>query len=256
MYPIYSLIVIFIVGLMIGSFLNVCIYRIPLERTIVKGRSYCPSCGKLIPWYLNLPVLSYLVLRGRCKYCREHISPIYPVVELLNGILTLLAFLLYGFSMTAVFFSVLFSILIVISFIDLQHQIIPDGLVISLFILGILRAGYCIAVYGEPWYTFAIGLVAASLPLFILGLILPDSLGGGDIKFMAAAGLFTGWKLILFALFWGNFIALFCVIVLFILKKAGRRTRIPFGPFLSLGVISALLFGDQLIQLYLRSFLY
>lgn len=248
--PITALII--LLGLIIGSFLNVCIYRIPLSRTVVKGRSYCPSCGNLISWYWNIPVLSYLILKGRCKYCGEQISPVYPLVEILNALLTYAAFLLYGFSIMTIFAAVFFSALLVISFIDLKHQIIPDGLVVFLLLLGATHAGYQIFFLNEPWFTFAIGIAAASLPLFLLGLVFPDGLGGGDVKLMAAAGLFLGWKLILLALFLGNFAALFYVLARFLLGKFNRRTPIPFGPFLSLGMIGAMLFGDQLIDVYLR----
>jgi leader peptidase (prepilin peptidase)/N-methyltransferase len=239
---------------MTGSFLNVCIYRIPIEKTIVRGRSYCPSCGSLIPWYLNIPVLSYLALRGKCRSCKEPISPIYPIVELINALFTFLSFWLYGWTLTALFLSVFFSILIVISMIDLQHQIIPDGLVITLFILGALNASYRIFLLHDHWYPYVIGIFAASVPLLILGLIYPDGLGGGDVKFMAAAGLFVGWKTILLGLFLGNVIALLCVVVLFFRKKAGRKTQIPFGPFLSLGIVCAIIFGQQLISLYVKLF--
>ena len=253
MFPILFSALVILLGLMIGSFLNVCIYRIPLGRTIVKGRSYCPSCGKLIPWYCNIPVFSYLALLGRCKYCREPISPIYPAVELLNALLTYGAFLHFGYNMSAILAAAFFSCLIVISFIDLRHQIIPDGLVIFILIPGILNAVYQTVILFEPWHPFVIGILAASLPLFLLGLVFPDSLGGGDVKLMAAAGLFLGWKLILLALFLGNFLALFYVIILLIQGKFNRSNPIPFGPFLSAGMVIALLAGDRLIEIYLKS---
>lgn len=252
MIPFPFLVFIFLVGLTAGSFLNVCIYRIPLEKTIVKGRSYCPSCGKLIPWYLNIPVLSFIVLRGRCRYCMEQISPVYPAVELLNASLTLISFIIYGFSLTALFLSALCSLLIVISFIDLRHQIIPDGLAAAVAVLGALHAVYRIVLMCEPWQLYLFGIFAASLPLLVLGLIYSDGIGGGDVKFMAAAGLFSGWKLILLSLFLGSLVALFYVIVLLFQKKALRGTRIPFAPFLSAGIILSLLFGNRLIELYLR----
>jgi leader peptidase (prepilin peptidase)/N-methyltransferase len=253
MQPILVSALIIVIGLMIGSFLNVCIYRIPLGRTVVRGRSYCTTCGKLIPWYCNIPVLSYLALRGRCKYCGEPISPVYPAVELLNALLTFGAFLHFGYSLSAVFAAAFFSCLIVVTFIDLRHQIIPDGLVIAILILGVLNSVYQTAIIYEPWHTFAGGVLAASLPLFLLGMIFPDSLGGGDVKLMAAAGLFLGWKLILLALFLGNFLALFYVIALMIRGKFSRKTPIPFGPFLSAGMAAALFAGDLLIELYLQS---
>ncbi|HWQ78931.1 MAG TPA: prepilin peptidase [Anaerovoracaceae bacterium] len=253
MFPILFSALVIILGLMIGSFLNVCIYRIPLGRTVVKGRSYCTSCGNLIPWYCNIPVLSYLFLLGRCKNCREPISPIYPAVELLNALLTYSAFLHFGYTLSAVFASAFFSALIVVSFIDLKHQIIPDGLVIFTLILGVLNAAWHTVGLSEPWYTFVIGVAAASLPLFLLGMVFPDGLGGGDVKLMAAAGLFMGWKLILMALFFGNFLALFYVIVRMLRGKFERGNPIPYGPFLSAGMIVCLLAGDRLIEIYLKS---
>ena len=133
---------IFIYGLLIGSFLNVCIYRIPIGKTIVKGRSYCPFCNSLIPWYCNIPLFSYIFLKGRCKYCGEKISVVYPVVELLNALLYLLIWQVYGLTVTAVLAAVFFSILLVISFIDLRYWIIPDGLLLAILALGSINAIY------------------------------------------------------------------------------------------------------------------
>lgn len=252
MIPVSVLVFIFLVGLMVGSFLNVCIYRIPLEKTIVKGRSFCTSCGNMIPWYLNIPVMSYFILRGKCRYCGARISPVYPTVELLNAFLALLCFHLYGLSLTALLLSVFCSLLIVVSFIDWHHQIIPDGLVLSILILGVAHAAYRIGCLQDPWHTYLIGFFAAAIPLLVLGLIFPDGLGGGDIKFMACAGLVAGWKLILLALFLGNIVALLYVAVLLFLKKPVRGTRIPFAPFLSAGIIISMLAGNRLIELYFQ----
>jgi len=252
MYPIPLSILIILLGLVIGSFLNVCIYRIPLNRSIVRGRSRCPACRNVIPWYLNIPVFSYIVLRGRCRACGEPISLRYPLVEILNALLTYGAFLRYGFSTAAILAALFFSALIVVSFIDLAHQIIPNGLVICILILGALNAFNQTSVFGESWTVYVIGILAASLPLYLLGLLLPESLGGGDVKLMASAGLFLGWKLILLALLLGDFIALIYVFVLIIQRKFSRKTPIPFGPFLSAGMVFSLLFGDYLIGLYLR----
>lgn len=248
-------VIIFIYGLLIGSFLNVCIYRIPLEKTVVKGRSYCTSCNSLIPWYCNIPLLSYLVLKGRCKDCGEKISPIYPAVELLNALLYLVVWQVYGLTVQALLIAVLFSILIIIAFIDLAHQIIPDGLVLIILALGVGNAIYQIVSFGVPWYTFVIGFFAASVPLFILGLIYADGMGGGDIKLMAAAGLFMGWKLILLSLFLG---ALYGgVVSVFILarKKGTMKSAIPFGPMLSLGIITCALAGERILSWYLNLFM-
>lgn len=247
-------VIVFILGILIGSFLNVCIYRIPFEKGVIKGRSYCTSCNALIPWYCNIPLLSYLFLKGKCKDCGEKISLVYPAVELFNALLYLVVWYIYSLTFQTLFIAILFSILIIISFIDLRHQIIPDGLVVLIFILGILNAVYMMLIHGEPWYTFVIGFFAASVPLLILGLIYPDGMGGGDIKLMAAAGLFAGWKLILLSLFvgalYGGIVSLFVIIS----KKGSMKTAIPFGPSLSLGIITCILFGERIISWYLTLF--
>ncbi|MGI6748524.1 MAG: prepilin peptidase [Anaerovoracaceae bacterium] len=246
---------VFILGLLTGSFLNVCICRIPLGKNFVKGRSYCPSCDALIPWYCNIPLLSYIFLKGKCKHCGNKISLIYPVVELLNALLYLAALYLYGLTLQTLFVAILFSVLIIIAFIDLKHLIIPDGLVVFIIILSIINAVYMVIAQGEPWHTFVIGFFAASVPLFILGLVYPDGMGGGDIKLMAAAGLFMGWKLILLSLFigaiYGGIVSIFIVIG----KKESMKTAIPFGPMLSLGIVTCILLGEKIISWYLSLFI-
>ncbi len=248
-------VIIFIIGLVIGSFLNVCIYRIPLEKTIVKGRSYCTSCDSLIPWYCNIPLFSFLFLKGRCKDCGEKISLVYPAVELLNASLYLLVFKAFGLTITALFLAVLFSVLIVISFIDLKYQIIPDGLVLTILILGAANGLYQILAADVHWYIFLIGFFAASVPLLILGLIFPDGMGGGDIKLMAAAGLFIGWKLILLSLFLGALYGLFVSVFILLAKKGSLKSAVPFGPLLSLGMVTSALFGNEIIARYFSLFL-
>ena len=248
------LIIILIYGLLIGSFLNVCIYRIPIGNTIVKGRSYCPKCGSLIPWYLNIPLFSFLALKGRCRSCGAPISLRYPVVELLTAFLFLLVWLTYGFTPESLLVITLFSVLVIISFIDFDLQIIPDGLVLIILVLGIIHGIYHCLDPEANWYTWALGFLAASLPLFILGLIIQDSMGGGDIKLMAAAGLFTGARLILLALFIGALYSLAYSVFILARKQGSMKTAIPFGPFLSLGIATSILFGDRLIICYLSLF--
>lgn len=242
---------VFIFGLLIGSFLNVCIYRIPLNISFVKGRSYCVSCNLLIPWYCNIPLFSYMFLKGRCRNCGEKISPIYPVIELINPILYLLLYMVYDLSIMFLFYAALFSILVVISFIDIKHQIIPNGLVLAIIILGATNGVYQTIFSYALWYTWVIGFFAASLPLLILGLIFPEGMGGGDIKLMAAVGLFIGWKLILLSLFIGAIYGGIISIYVIASKRGNRKTALPFGSMLSLGIISCVLVGDQLIKIYL-----
>lgn len=245
---------IIIYGLVVGSFLNVCIYRIPLDKSVAKGRSYCPNCGELIPWQRNIPLISFIILKGRCKDCHTSISIIYPLVEFLNALLWLITWLMLGFTLEALFIALLSSLLIVVSFIDLKHKIIPDGLVIILLILGFSNACFQIFFNNQHWSLWIIGFFAASLPLYLMGMIYRDGMGGGDIKFMAAAGLFLGWKLILLALFIGSIYALLYALVLLISRKAIRKTQIPFGPFLSLGIITSAFVGSDIINLYLTLF--
>lgn len=243
--------VIFVLGLLIGSFLNVCIYRIPIGQTIVKGRSYCPCCQSLIKWYQNIPLISYIFLKGRCSNCGCAISIRYPAVETLTGLLFLAAYIAYGYSLESIFAAILFSLLATISFIDIDTRTIPDGLVIFILALGIVRGGYLYIYHSVPWYFFLIGFFAASLFLLILSFLFTDSMGGGDIKLMAAAGLYLGGKLILFSLFIGAFYGAIYAVFLFARRKAGMKTQVPFGPFLSLGIITALLFGERLWAFYL-----
>lgn len=240
-----------IYGLAVGSFLNVCIYRIPLNQSVARGRSYCPRCGSGIPWYRNIPLLSYLLLKGRCRDCKEPISAIYPVVESLNALLWLLAWFRFGSTPEALLAAALASLLLVVALIDFRHQIIPDGLVLFLLLLGGGNALYGILVLQQPWSLWAIGFFAASLPLYGMGLLYPEGMGGGDIKLMAAAGLFLGWKNILLALFLGALYALPYAAVLLLRGNSARHTSIPFGPFLSLGILTALFAGDLIIALYL-----
>jgi leader peptidase (prepilin peptidase) / N-methyltransferase len=247
-------ILIFVYGLLAGSFLNVCIYRIPLERTVVQGRSHCPACGALIPWYLNIPVLSYIFLRGRCKECDAPISPIYPAVEMLNAILWVACYSIYGPTVFAVLLGALCSVFIVLAFIDFKFQIIPDRLIVIIFLLGAVNGVYQTVALGAPWQLWVVGFFAASLPLLLMGLVYEDGIGGGDIKLMAAAGLFAGWKLILLALFLGALYGLFYALGLYLAGKAVRRTPIPFGPFLCLGIVTSILTGDAMISWYLSLF--
>lgn len=251
---VYS-IIFFILGLLIGSFLNVCIYRIPIGKTIIYGRSYCPHCNSLIPWYLNIPILSFIALKGRCKNCKGPISFRYPAVELLTGLMFLIVYLFYGFSFECLFVISLFTLLIIISFIDFDHQIIPDQLVLFLLVISIFNCIYRCIYLNDNFLYYLGGAFAASGVLFILGLIIKDSIGGGDIKLMAAAGVFLGFKLILLALFIGAIYAAVYSIFIVLFKKANIKTVIPFGPFLSLGIATAVLFGESIFSLYFSMFI-
>ncbi|WP_198543744.1 prepilin peptidase [Petroclostridium xylanilyticum] len=240
---------IFILGFLIGSFLNVCIHRIPLGQTVVTTPSHCPECNKRIRWYDLIPVISYILLRGKCRFCKQKISIRYPLVELLNGAVCLWIYSIYGMSVQFAGLAFLASALIVIAFIDYAHRIIPNRIVIVMLAAGIVY------VYFNPYITYGdaiLGFFAASLPLLILAVLSNGGMGGGDIKLMAAAGVFLGWKLILLSLVFASIIGSFIGIILILLKIIKREDPIPFGPFLSAGIFISILYGQKIIEWYLR----
>lgn len=242
-------VLIFILGLVIGSFLNVCIYRIPRKLSIIKPSSFCPSCGNSIKWWHNMPVLSFVILKGKCAYCGAKISLRYPVVEILNGIFYVLAYLNFGLTISLPFVLIFISALIVISFIDFDFQIIPDEISIPLIFLGII-----LSLLPHNSINLAydikdslIGIVIGGGSLLIVSLITRGGMGGGDIKLNAAVGAFLGWKAALLTIFIGSLAG--SIVGIVILKKTGNR-KIPFGPFLSLGACVCLFFGESLLNWY------
>ncbi|GAQ94942.1 leader peptidase [Thermodesulfovibrio aggregans] len=242
-------VLIFILGLVIGSFLNVCIYRIPRKLSIIKPSSFCPSCGNSIKWWHNIPVLSFVILKGKCAYCGAKISLRYPVVEILNGIFYVLAYLNFGLTISLPFVLIFISALIVISFIDFDFQIIPDEISIPLIFLGII-----LSLLPHNSINLAydikdslIGIVIGGGSLLIVSLITRGGMGGGDIKLNAAVGAFLGWKAALLTIFIGSLAG--SIVGIVILKKTGNR-KIPFGPFLSLGACVCLFFGESLLNWY------
>lgn len=251
--------IVFAFGLIIGSFLNVCIYRMPRELSIVRPASRCPSCGNgLKPWD-NIPVLSFVLLGGRCRYCKERISFRYPVVEFLNGLCYVLVLWRFGPGQSSLIFMIYFSTLIVITFIDLDFQIIPDvitlpGAVIAL-VLGIF-------LVSDPFDRGAnLGMVQSLTGFFLGGglfyavaVLSRGGMGGGDIKMMAMVGALTGWKGVLLTTFLGSLAGSIIGIGLMLFKGKGRKTRIPFGPFLALGSAISVLWGQELLKLYLRGY--
>lgn len=237
-------------GLVIASFLNVCIYRIPLKESVAAGRSYCPNCQHPLCWRDLVPIASFVALGGRCRYCQAPISPRYPLVEALGGVLFLGAYLRYGLSVRAVVFCIIFALLIVISGIDMAIMEIPDGLNLLLAVCGL------ILVLTDPGYSFTqalLGAVIVSLPLEAIALF-TGGIGGGDVKLMAALGLCLGPQLIVLTFFIGCISAAVVSVVLLAAQKATRRSLIPLGPFLALGAVAAAFWGERLIGWYLQLF--
>lgn len=238
-------ITVFLFGITVGSFLNVCILRIPEKESIVTVPSHCTSCGKRLRWYELIPIFSWLFLRGRCSACKSRISAQYPLIEAANGVLWLILFLRFGPTPDFILASLLCSALLVLSMIDARTREIPPGTVIFILVLGAVRA----VIGFVEWPLFVIGFFAVSVPLYLILVATGGrGIGGGDVKLMAACGLFLGWKLILLAFFAGCVFGSVIHLSLMVLKKAGRSLAL--GPYLSAGVFFALLWGDALIRWY------
>lgn len=239
-----------LIGLLIGSFLNVCIYRIPKGKSISYPPSHCPRCETRLKPIDLIPILSYILNKGKCRYCGEGISPQYPIVELLNGVIYLILYLKFGLTILFFKYAILSSLLIVISFIDLKYQLIPDRL--NLFCLGI---GILFTLlYGNKWLVLnsATGLIIGGGLFLLIAVVTRGAMGGGDIKLMGALGFCFGWKYILLISFLSFIIGAIISIFLLIFKIKGRKDYIPFGPFISIAAIVAMIYGEELIQLYLR----
>ncbi len=239
-------IIIFLYGVVIGSFLNVCIYRIPKQENIVKIRSHCMNCGYQLKWYDLVPLFSYLCLRGRCRCCKQKISVQYPLIELLNGALYCIVFAVYGISVEALLYALLASALITLSVIDFRTYEIPVGINIFILALGLIR----IATDFTHWSDYAVGFLVVSGFLYLVHLVTRGrGIGGGDIKLMAVSGLLLGWKQILLAFVMGCIIG--SVIHIARMKISGQGHMLAFGPYLSIGILISALAGDQMIAWYL-----
>ncbi|MEL7661670.1 prepilin peptidase [Acetobacterium wieringae] len=240
---------IFVIGIVIGSFLNVVIYRLPREVSVAKGRSFCPNCNAQIKGYHNIPLFSYLWLRGKCADCGGPISIRYPLVELFSGLLAVLVFAVYGFSFAWLVVFSAGAILICITMIDFDTMTIPNGLIIALMAPALLS----FFVFPQVGLlSRVIGIFIISLPMLALALFIPDAFGGGDIKLMAVAGFMLGWGNTLLAAFIG--IVLGGVVAVYLLVKKTADKHMAFGPYLSIGIMTALLFGDIIIGWYLNLF--
>lgn len=242
-------VLVFIFGTVIGSFVNVLIYRLPAKENIVVKNSHCMSCGHKLKWYDLVPLFSWMFLKGRCRYCKEKISVQYPLVEAINGFGYVLISLVCGLNLSSILYALCFSILVAISVIDWRTYEIPVGLNIAILVLGICQ---CVLDY-RNWSLYLIGMVCVSGFLFLLFLATKGrGIGGGDIKLMFAAGLLLGWKKIIVALILGCVIGSIIHLILMRVSKKGRM--LAFGPYLSAGILLAILFGEQLINWYLKLF--
>ncbi len=233
-------------GIIIGSFVNVLILRLPIRESVTLTRSHCMNCGHTLAWYDLFPLFSYLFLGGKCRYCKEHISAQYPIVEGLNGLLYIILYLVKGITLETVLYCLCASALLALSVIDWRTHEIPVGFNIFILLLGLIRL---ITDIGN-WSQYVIGLFAVSGFLFLLFLFTGGrGIGGGDIKLMAATGLLLGWQLNIIGFLIGCILGSIIHLTLMAIKKADRV--LAFGPYLSMGVFIAMIWGEQLVSWYL-----
>jgi len=241
---------VFIFGAVVGSFLNVCIFRLPAKTSIIKPLSQCPHCHHPIRFYDNIPIISFIVLRGKCRDCDGKISWRYPLVELITAVLSLLLFLQFGLTLRFLIFFIFTAVLIVITFIDLDHQIIPDVLTLPGIPIFFLLAIFVVKI---PWLEALIGLLIGGGVLFAIAFVYElltkrEGMGGGDIKLLAMIGGFLGWKSLIFILLFSSFSGAIAGITAMIIKKQDMKYAVPFGPFLSAAAVAYLFWGDAFMR--------
>lgn len=247
---IFIYVTVFLFGIVIGSFLNVVIYRVPKNENIVVVNSHCMNCGYELSWYDLIPIFSWLALRGKCRVCGAKISVQYPLIEALNGVLYMIVFYYYGLSIESLLYCLLFSALLALSVIDFRTFEIPVGFNYFILTLGLIR----VATDMEDWSTYVIGFLAVSVFLYLLYIVTNGrGIGGGDVKLMATCGLLIGWKLIILSFLLGCILGSVIHIVRMRITKEGHV--LAMGPYLSLGVALAVLYGETWIQWYLHTVL-
>ena len=245
-----------LLGLILGSFLNVCIYRLPREMSIVRPRSCCPSCNRMIAWFDNIPLLSYLLLRGKCRHCGTAIPIRYPLIEAITGLISWLVFYRFGLSLDYFVYFLYAASLLTVSVIDLEHRIIPDQISLSGIVIGLLLAAFTPVI---PFLDSLAGFALGGGSLLLVGMAYEavrkqEGIGGGDIKLLAMIGAFTGWQGVLFTIFGGSMIASIVGITLMIVRRENGQVPIPFGPFLSGASFLFILVGPWLIEKYWSMF--
>jgi leader peptidase (prepilin peptidase)/N-methyltransferase len=267
-------VVVLLFGLIVGSFLNVCIVRLPRGRSIVSPPSHCPRCKRSIKFYDNIPVISFLILRGKCRACNEPISWRYPAVELLNGLMYVWTVREFGFGGEAFLVMAFCSSLIVITFIDYDHQIIPDVITLPGMLVGLMLAPFFMSVLADPlpfhigsllphagpyltgFLNSFIGLLFGATPLLAIGWLWEklrnvEAMGGGDVKLMGMVGSFLGWKGALLTIMLGALAGSVVGITLILLNRHKMDKVIPFGPFLAVGAVVTMFYGYDIVSWYL-----
>jgi len=260
-------IIIFVLGAILGSFLNVCIHRMPKSESVVWPRSHCPKCKKRIPAYDNIPFISFILLKGKCRICKEKISLRYPLVELLTALIFLAFFMRYGLSYDLFFHIVLAGALIVATFIDIPHRIIPDEITIGGIAVGFILNAVRGVELGPLTFSFKpmlnslLGIIAGGGIIYLTGWIFDiiyfkllkkppiqgetESIGGGDVKLLAMIGAFLGWQRALMTFFLAPFMGLAIGVYLLIAKK---DHTMPYGPFLALATLVSIFWSKEILR--------
>ncbi|PTX16995.1 MULTISPECIES: prepilin peptidase [Halanaerobium] len=238
----------FITGLVIGSFLNVVIYRLPTGKSIIYPPSHCPNCGHKLSMLELIPVLSYIFLRGKCKNCKADISIRYPIIELLTGIIFIINYIYISDLIILAAGLVFSSLMIVLTMIDVDHQILPDQLTLGGLVVGLSFSFFRTDI---TFIYSLIGVLAAGGLLFLIAFLSKGGMGGGDIKMMAMVGSFTGPVIAVTAVFLGALIALMAHLPGVISGKTGMKTKLPFGPFLAVASLILWFYSEELFAMYL-----
>ena len=248
----------FVLGCIWGSFSNVCIYRLPNDQSVVKGRSFCTSCKEQIKWYDNIPFLSFIFLKGKCRKCGNKISSQYFLVEFVSAISFIIVYHLYGISITTLLLIILSIFFIIIFFIDLKHFIIPNELTFPLMLIGFVKSfepnlnqtifpNYINSLIGGVFGYLIIWLII----LFYKKVRNKDGMGLGDAKLMAVVGFWFGWASIPFTIFISSFVALIFNVPSLLKKNKNMTTQIPFGPYIIIGCIIYVSFANQIKHMFL-----
>ena len=240
-----------LLGLIVGSFLNVCIYRLPRRESVNWPGSHCTACNRPLSWYENVPIISWLVLRGRCRTCGERISVVYPLVELITAVLFVAGYAIYGWSPLLAVRLAFACAMVVLFAIDLRHHLLPNVITVPGIVIGFL-----LSLFLPPgWKASLIGLIAGGGVLFAIAegyyrLRGVEGLGMGDVKMLSMIGAFLGWKLMLVTLILGSFAGSLIGVGVIALGRGGMKAALPFGTFLAVGALTAAVVGDPLVEWY------
>ena len=252
-----------LISLVIGSFLNVLIYRLPIGESLTKKNSHCPKCGHMLKWYENIPLLSYVIQKGKCRGCKELISIQYPIIEFLSVCAFVIAYIRFGLSLETFLFTLLLQMFIVIFMIDLRYQIIPDSINVVIIVLGVISLfithtsinQVLVINYIDKLIGFGVALGLLLIFIFFEKILKKELMGGGDLKLFFGIGVFMVWQLLLLGLFLASVVALITEMLKKLINSEKFLNKvIPFGPYLVIGFSLAYIFGLDIISLYLSLF--